>query len=321
MIYLLKGEEKHALKNEIANILNKGKIKGSAVFSYDGNSSTFSLRDLNNELFTYNFFADKKAVILKDPLFLTSGYKDKEEKDLEIFYKYIDHPSEDIELIIYAEALNFDSRLNNYKRLSKNARVLNFDPLSEYNFKKEGSTLLKRNFAYFDNEMIDYLLDNADGKLTNLHQDIEVLKLYPDKLDLRALKSLIALNVEGNVFKLTAAILNKDLKEAKKIIDDFLYMNVSVPYIIASIASQFRFMNSVRILLDKGLNNNEIMNELNIRSEYRLNKTFEAIRRFHDADYLKILYSLALFDERFKSGDVIDTAERLDLLLLDIMGV
>lgn len=325
MIYLIRGDESYLVQKEIAKITSAAKVEPMGLVRFNGCSPTFKMSAFLDELMTFGFFASKKVIVFKDPPFLRAAKKGEakriEDSDLRLLSDYVAEPSVDIELIFYEEENHFDSKLKLYKQISDNARTYSFATLKPYQFRKEAGTIIRSKLKNIDEQAVDYLIENGEGKLEKIYRDLDLLSLYEGPYDLNAVRSLIASSLENDIFEFTNAILAKDLPKSNKIFNDLIFQNISVFYIIATLAAQFRFLNQVSYLTAEHYGIEDIMAITKTKSSFRIENAQATLKNFSNADFLALLSELSLLDQQFKTNDVLDLKNRFALFLIKITGV
>lgn len=324
MIYLLRGNENYLIQKEIKKIAKETEVEPMGLIRFNGLSPAFSMVSFIDELITFAFFVNKKVIVFKDPPFLRSTKKGElkkiEENDLKILSEYVKNPSLDIDLIFYEEETHFDSKLKIYKQIAANARIFSFDSLKPYQFKKEAAAIIRSKLKNIDNQAVDYLVENGEGRLDKVYRDLDLLALYDGPYDLDVVKSLVASSLENDIFEFTNAILAKDLSKSNKIFNDLIFQNISVFYIIATLAAQFRFLNQLGYLTDEHYSLEDIMTITKTKSSFRIEKAQTTLKKFSHTDFLSLLNELSLLDQQLKSNDVLDLKNRFALFLIRMMG-
>ena len=97
--------------------------------------------------------------------------------------------------------------------------------------------------------------------------------------------------------------MKNDLKTALRLWNDLCVLNKDAIYLIALLASQFRFLYQVKTLMMQGYSKNEITSELKAHP-YRVQISMQNCAHLELAHILHILAQLADLDQKLKSGQL-----------------
>ena len=120
-IYTILGEQTVLCEKKINDLLTKHQIESFDVVSYDMKEAT--IQEALFDLQTVAFLSNKKAVIVRNPSFLTGkeGRVDAAH-DLNVFINFLEHPVTENILIVYAPYEKLDERKKVVKILKKAIR-------------------------------------------------------------------------------------------------------------------------------------------------------------------------------------------------------
>ena len=126
-IYLIISEDDFLLEEEKNKLIKEKQIDPFNITSY--NFSDSNPLEILNEMTTISLLGDKRCVVITEPEFLKSTYKNKDVQ--ESFKKYFNNPNEDTILIILA---NTDAMENEMRVILKdNAIIQTIDAISKDN--------------------------------------------------------------------------------------------------------------------------------------------------------------------------------------------
>ncbi|MGN1405594.1 MAG: DNA polymerase III subunit delta [Erysipelotrichaceae bacterium] len=313
MIYIIKGEETHLIKEKLKELSNK---EGASVIKLDGSMPDFSIGRMLNACRQIDLFQSFSIVLVKDAPFLISKY---EKKDIDDLLDYVHNPLFECDLIFYTLEDKFNEKLKLFKDVASNANVLRMEHLKGQDFYNYGKRALKEAGIKLDYECSSYLFNNSMGDMDLLNRNIEILKLYPEEIDIYALKALISVKDEEDIFKLINAITSKNLSSSMIHINKMLKQGQSPLGIIALVAAQLRFLYSVGYYHSIGYKDSDIMNIVGTKSSYRLKKAYEALDNFNLKEIMNLLNKLSELDYRFKLNSLIDEKLKLELFLLELL--
>ena len=312
MIRIICGNEFYLIQNKLSEILKE--YNEEDIISYDGSAKDFNILNVIDECNIPNLFSDKKIILVKNPLFLTSK-QTLDESNAKQLISYAKNPS-DNDLIFYGE-IEIDKRKKINKELQNLAQYINCNKLNYQEFNNYIKSTLKANKVDISKAAINYLIDNLPNDLSNFHQELNKLILYGDHIGIDDVKKLVNVPLDNDVFNLTNAIIEKNVNKAFKKWEDLKKLKQEPIGIALIIANQFRFMYQVRYLMDLGYNEDEIARHLKAHP-YRVSLTCKNVWAINQQQLLKILNKLAILDQGFKNG-TIDRNIGLDKFMIEIM--
>ena len=142
---------------------------------------------------------------------------------------------------------------------------------------------------------------------------------YPAKISLEFVDRLIAKPLESEVFALTNALNANQTTQALKIVKDLLIQNNQPVALISLLASNYRTLYNVKVLVEKGYDDKTIASILamNPKRMYFIHKSIVNKSSRQLAEVLNIFANL---DQQIKNGEI-DASYGLELALLRCKGV
>lgn len=313
MIYVICGLEDYLVKEKIDQLLNEN--KDASIIKFDMNDKNVNIFDIIAECNTLDLFANKKVVLVENPLFLSAkaNLSDSEYQEL---IDYANNGNSDCELVFYGN-MEIDKRKKINKEFNKLARYLTFDKMDNKTFINYAKEYIKKHLDNIDNDSINYLLSILNNDLTLFHNEIDKLSLYDGKITKEVIDKLINRPLDDDVFSLTNAIIAKNFNKAFKKWNDLKVLNNEPIAINLILANQFRFMYQVRVLMEYGYSEKEITAKLKAHP-YRISVTLKNVQGIKSEKILAILAKLASLDQGFKNG-TIDRNIGLEKTLIEIM--
>ncbi|MGL4336010.1 MAG: DNA polymerase III subunit delta [Turicibacter sp.] len=307
-IYMIIGEQSVLCEKKIKDILTQHEINSFDVISYDMKEAT--IQEALFDLQTVAFLSPKKAILVKNPLFLTGkDAKNELNHDLNYFTNYLTHPNSDNILIVYAPYEKLDERKKIVKLLKQKSEVTTFEIYNKVALMQ----WLKKKFSEekisYDETALSLLLQLTHEKIDLLYQECEKMVLYflEEKTDRHLTTELVNLLVsrqlEDNVFQLTDAILNKQIKVAYSTYQDLLTQNEEPFKILILISNQFRLLSQIMELNRMGYREAEIAKTLNVHP-YRVKLMQEHSHKFQLAVIKQYLLQLGDIDYKIKTGEL-----------------
>lgn len=310
MIYLIEGNEPYLIEKKVNEL-----IKGiEDVSKFNGDDKDFSIKEVNNALNTTSLFQDKNIVVLYNPNFLIKK-ESKEDKDLDSFIEYINHPNYDTDLIIYTYDNNFNKVLKAYKAISKNAEVINLSQLDPYNFKSAARSIITDSKISITKEAQEKLISMCNNSQSLLINNLEILRNYPEKIDEKCIDKLCVGEMDDDIFDLIDALSSNKVGNAIKILNTLYEHNNSVFMIVAVLASQLRFLYQVDYYKSKGYSKDEIANVTNSKP-YRIEMSLKKLGKLDKYKIISLLSELSNIDVLNKSDSSLSQEERLELYIV-----
>lgn len=301
MNYLLMGTEKYNLRRRRNEIVKK-LIGDDEINISVYRGSEWEISELIADLQTVPFFSDNRVVIVENPGFIVSP-KVNDEPFVNALVSYFKKPNESTTFIIYIDQ-NIDRRRKALNTLVKYMKKEVYDTLSEEDFQQAVNEDLRNSGLKLDFDSRNELMQRLPLDLDNWKNELEKLKLYPEKIDREVIRQLVAKPLESNVFELTNAVNTRNTARAIEVYHDLLVNNKNdIQGLIGLLAGQFRFMLQAVTMMEQGYNQKEIAEQLNCR-EGRVYMAFKNSGSRNSRQLLKVLDSLAQLDQNIKSGKV-----------------
>ena len=328
-VYILSGKDIYRIEENLKHILSNHGIDKEHTVYFDGSDKkNFRLEAAILECDSFSLFdEDPKAVIIRDPFFLSASKKsdetgakkktDKEqEQRISLLEQYLKQPSEKTVLVFYCTGFEADSRKKEYKLLQKyHAEVLRLQKMKKWEFENYTDKQLSLNGLRLTRDARSELLNRVDGDTLLLHNAIDKMALYGKKdLDLDDISHLVSLNPEVNVFQMSNAFIRGDLAKVLRARDEMLDNSYDYQSMIAMLASRLRAYYEYKLLYEKGLNDSEITMRTHA-NEYAVKISLEAMSSLRSRTILEWLGELAQLDQDIKAGKA-DAANGFEMFLL-----
>ncbi len=201
---------------------------------------------------------------------------------------------------------------------SCNAQVITLNSLDYKNFNNYVRSRLNEEKVDISSDAAYQLNSICKRNATLFNQNIEILKLYPGKIDLKAVNKLCTASDENDSFELINALTAKDVSKAIYLERKMMTANDSILSVIGLLANQLRFLYQIAYLSSKGKNRKQILDETGV-NEYRLNKAFESLRNLRKEQIISLLAKLSDLDISCKSDSSLPDASRFELFILEFL--
>ena len=312
MIYIIQGQEQCFIKDKLKEITSSSE---SEVVYFDGSDKNFSIGALLEACEGNSLFSQGSIVLVDQPFFLI---RKSDEKQLQPLLDYISKPLYDTQLVFYTYLDNFSTKLKVYKAIAKNAQVITLNSLDYKNFNNYVRSRLNEEKVDISSDAAYQLNSICKRNATLLNQNIEILKLYPGKIDLKAVNKLCTASDENDSFELINALTAKDVSKAIYLERKMMTANDSILSVIGLLANQLRFLYQIAYLSSKDKNRKQILDETGV-NEYRLNKAFESLRNLRKEQIISLLAKLSDLDISCKSDSSLPDASRFELFILEFL--
>lgn len=312
MIYIIKGEEKKLIKDKLKEFTNG---QGKSLVKIDGQGSNFTIAKMIDTCKQIDLFSDFNIVLVKDAPFLIDKY---EGKDIDNLINYLNNPLYECDLIFYTLDNLYNEKLKLFKQVANNAQVLRYERFKKGDFYNYCKKALNEANIKLDYEANNYLIENSFPDLDLFNRNLEILKLYPETLDIFALKALVTTKDEQDVFKLINAIMAKNVSQALKLVKKYLKYDDNVLGLLALLANQLRLLYSIAYYQSIDKSKKEIEEILNI-NPYRLQKAYEVISNFDMKEIMSLLNKLADLEYTIKVDSSLGDKLRTELFILELL--
>lgn len=295
MNYLLTGEEQYLLNRKIKEIEKDLEINDMNKIVY--NAIKHDAQTIISDCNTLPFFSDNKLVIVEQCKFLSAT---PNEFDTDTLITYLKEPLTSTTLILVLEGKK-DERKKVVKEIKKLCKDFVFSALNEFDRNNFVTQQIKKCNIQIDRQALSAFYQRCGFDMNRIMQELAKLETYQDTVTVEVIEQLITKPVEDNVFLLSQAIIEQNVKRCFTYVNDFKKVNVEVIALIAMLATQFRFLSQVKTLSNMRMGKQEIARELGAHP-YRVEKTLEQVYRRDLGQIQKILNELATLDQRIKMG-------------------
>ena len=312
MIYVIQGNEECFIRNKISEIIKENQ---GELIRFDGLDKNFTVDIMLEACNGNTLFSEGSIVLVDQPYFLIRKVNEGDTEKLE---QYFQNPVYETQLILYTLLDNFNSRLKTYKAAVSNAQLIRLDSLDYKNFNTYVRQRIKEEKLDINNDTAFMLNNLCKRSATLLNQNLEILKLYPEKITSQVISHLCTASDENDSFEMINSLTNRDISKAISCERKLLSQNDSVLSVIGLLSSQLRFLYYISYLLAKGKKKSEIMDEANI-SDYRYGKAIETLKNLKMRQIIELLAKLSDLDCQCKSDNSVGDNTRFELFILNLL--
>ncbi|NLB88843.1 MAG: DNA polymerase III subunit delta [Syntrophomonadaceae bacterium] len=266
-VYLLYGTDNYIVNKTINDKISELELihdHPEIVYVDDDETTISQLQDM----LTYNsLFAFFRIVVIKNPFWLkkTGRKSGKINEVLEVFKSYFAQNNLAQALIVSTEELNQTSPIVKLFK-QNNAEIMECQSLNKIELMKWIKDRLNDKGIKASDEVVGLLADSGQDMyyLENLLEKFALAKVA--NLTKEHLQNELETIYEVKIFKLTDALLARNLKSALQVLHQLIEQGQTAPYFIAMINNQFISFAKVKAAADKGYNKNQIEQVTGLKS-------------------------------------------------------
>lgn len=324
--YVFCGGDEQLIKEGVNFIINKVIDKSFLDLNYikfDGNSLE-NFDAVINACQTVPFMSDKKVVLVYRASFIEDdkgeNNKFSSDKAFNSVVEYLDKVPSHCVLILYDIFKNKrDKPGKRIQRLDKKACVVKADKIKGQQLELKVKSFFEvrgKKIGKVELRVFCSLMD--ENNLSIIENEVEKLCCYVYDKDITKedIKNLFLKSNDDDIFDLVNPIANKKLKEALEVLNELIYKGEKIPYILNMIERQFNQLFRVKLCLENKKSKQDIMKQLNIRSEYACDMIIGQSKKF-TLKQLKRAIELCLNTERKMKSSTVDEKTEMELLIIN----
>ena len=318
-IYTIVSPHNSLAKNKIADILKICHLLPDDVTSYDMQETTIG--DALFDVSSAGFLVEKKAVLIKNPYFLTGSTFKGPAHDMDKLTAYLNNPSPENVLIFHCPYEKLDERKKIVKLLKKKSDFIKITAPTGFHLVDYARGELLRHQVAATDKVISALVERTKSNVDQLITELAKIGSYFSgetnrELTEALLFDLVPVALVDNVFLLTEALAVKNNQQAYRIFTDLMVQKEEPIKLIVMIANQFRLFKQIESLKKRGLYEKDIATELGVHP-YRVKIAAQQAKRFKMEELNDILNQLAEADLHIKTGQM-DGVLALELFILGL---
>lgn len=297
--YILYGEESATMRKKVRQIAKEVHVALDQISVYDAQQA--ALKEILEDAGSIPFFEAHKVVHVQNATFLCA--KDTTGYDLEPLLAYVRDPLPSTTLILSCSCAKLDQRKKAVKELLRSCQSIVCSRISEQDKEAVIRSLLKEHSVEIDAQALSLLVRRMPLDVAIIEEEIEKLALYGGRITSAVIRDLTVRSLDDNVFDLADALLKQRTRDAFRLWRDLDAQQMDPIYLIATLASQFRFLFQVRTLMNEGMSKQGIQSRLQAHP-YRIQMSMRQCQPYSSAFLLEQLRQLADLDQRIKSGRI-----------------
>jgi len=305
-LFLIVGEDKKIIDFSLFEILSNIEYDDNNKIIYDMNVNNFM--DVIEEASMVSMFSSVKVIIVNN--FMLEKLNDVEYEYLE---RYINSNNKDVYIILISDKI--DARKKNYKLFKDNFKIIELSKMDNNNILNYIINKVRdRNFK-IDNLNAEYFLSKVGNDINNINNELEKLFIYKENdrvINREDIDLLVFDNIDNVIYEFTNAILDDDYDKVKVMYNKFMLDNISLDYLISTVAGSIRSSLIIKLLSNKNMSNFDIAKIIG-KKEYFVKKSLDRLYRYTVDDLGKYINKLAMIDRDFKTGK--DNVGKFELFL------
>jgi len=210
------------------------------------------------------FFADEKIVILDHFVDITTAKKRYlTDDELKSFEDYLENPLPSSKLVIFAEG-KLDSKRRLVKLLKRDATVFEAIEPKEQEIRAYFQKWAQELGLTFAGKSFEQLLFKSGFQFSDIQKNLLFLQAYKDNgvITEEDIVEAIPKTLQDNIFDLTQLILGKKIDQARDLVKDLTLQGEDEIKLIAIMLGQFRLYTQVKILLESGQTESQMVSSL-----------------------------------------------------------
>lgn len=310
-IYVIISSDSYLAKQAKDEIIKNRQIEDFNISSYNFLDS--EPLEILNEMTTVSLLGEERMVVISEPEFLKSTYKNTTIVDKFINY-FLDENQDTIVVIITEADLDYRIKINSV--LKEKATIKKIAAIEGDNLASWIVNRLKNEGYKIDNSAVNELIERTEGDIMQLNNELDKLMLYhTDKnITYASVKLLVSRNLEDNIFNLLNAFVSNDKKSLFSIYEDFMTLNEDEMRIISAISNKLEEILYTKMLINKKLGKDEIASYFRVKPG-RAYYMMEAAKKISDDNIKALIERITELDFNIKSGKI-DKKLGLQLFIL-----
>lgn len=319
-VYLLYGTESYFIEKIKQAIIDRLlPVIGDELMTYD--LEITSIQEVIADAETIPFFNEQKLLIVHNPLFLlTTNKRVSVQHDIDSLRSYLKEPPHYTTIIFIAPYEKIDKRKSITKLFLEKSSVLHSEEVKQYDVLKWVEQISKEFNITITNDAKTILETEFVSNLSLLHNEIEKLAHFVGdggEVTKEVVINLMSHSNDMSVLQLVDAVMERNLYRAVIIFKQLEKMNEEPIAMLALLAYQFRVMLQVKLLLEKGYREQQILKQVNVHP-YVVKLAKQRGKYFSVERLEQIIARFAETDANMKQG-LMDKQIAFELLLYDLI--
>ena len=307
-VYFLTGDEPYYI-DQISdyienNVLTEAEKGFNQTIFYGRDSDPLMVMESARR---FPMMANQQVIIVKEA---------QDWRNLEPLQKYLNTPSKTTLLVINYKYKKIDGRTELSKLLKKNALYYESKKIRDYQLPQWINKFIKENGYSITPQATQMLADFLGEDLSKVVNEIKKLfilvpagtTITPDHIEKN-----IGISKDYNLFELTAALGNRDVLKANRIINYYAANSSNYPITVTISGLFFYFNRMFRYHFLPNKSESEVMKQLRFQSAFIAGKFIEEAKRYSPTKIFEIIGILREFDMKSKGFEASGEVSQEDL--------
>lgn len=325
--YLLYGEDEGFIKDVVEEIKKRSGISPDDIFNFiriDGQKAEMS--ELQDSLLTLPFMGNRKLVeIFRADFFQgTAANKDWQDK-IKLVSEFVSDPPEETMLILYY-ITDQDKKDTKIKALEKKAHkdqslVMKMPALKKENVAEYLDEYFKEKNIEVSKTLLTYIRENFEGNILQLAQDMDKVLAYSTgrTIEKRDIDLLMVKSGTRHKYDLLDMVIQGKAKDAVELYNELIFKRTEPHEILETCGYRLREAYNYKIRIAAGMPTQTLMDELNERMPWLVEKKITMYRNISLARLSK-MFSLVINAEERMKGTTTDSEREIEMLILSLAG-
>ena len=298
--YLIVSETLYNINNKLKELTSDIPI----IVNFNMNEN--SMEEILQEASYFSMFDDKKCIIVKNAKIFgssKSSESNKTKEDITKLLKYLENENSNTKLIFIYNG-KCDSKKKIYNIIKNAGNLFLYNNMSKTEMKNELLKIVTNNKYKIDDKSLWYIINNTLGNFDLCINELNKIFLYysnPCYINYDDVINITSKSIEDNNFKLIDSIINRNLDNSLKLLNDIKVLKVEPTIILSMLYREFRLMLSILLYEKNNYDHYDILKELNI-ADWQYNKIKNNLRGYNLREIKEEIVKLSNIDYQYKSG-------------------
>ncbi len=286
-IYLLYGDEKYDLNNEVEKIKKGFSNLEVGVNLFYVNAD--NVDELENITQGVTFLGSEKLIIIKDT-------------KLKFNVELLKDLDPDIKVVIIEDSV--DKRTSEYKTLSKIAQVNEYKHPDEKQMSTYIIEILRKYGKKISYENASYMQNVCGEDKTNIINELQKIVIYSENVDVidkEMIDKVCSKTLNAKIFDVLDYIIGRKKQQAIIQLDNLLKQKESIIKIYIMLYKQYKQLYQIKLLKKKG--EKDIATVLGIHP-FVVKKLLYCVDKYSEDELKNIIYAFDEYDQKTKNGDI-----------------
>lgn len=315
--YLIVSETIYHTNSKLKELTSN--VSNIVTFNLDINT----IDEVLQEASYFSMFDENKCIIVKNAKIFganKNGESGRFKEDSEKLLKYLNNENRNTKLIFLYNG-KCDSKKKIYNLIKDSNNLFAFNSMSKTDMKNELLKIVTENKYTIEDKSLWHIINSTLGNFDLCTNELHKIFLYYNKPTAILHDDVINLVINvlsENSFKLVDSIINKNLEESLKLLNDAKTLKIDPNNILSLIIREFRLMIQVFLYEQNKYSYYDILKEVNLQ-EWQLKKVKNNLNNYTFNEIKEEIVKLSNLDYKMKSG-LINKDVLLINYVLDLCG-